>query len=211
MEAMYSWVKNIAFYLIFMTVLGNMLPDKKYEKYIKLFAGMVLILLVLKPITAGLHLDDKLAYSFGSITFQKETDDLKKQLTGMESERLSGMIGQYEDAIAMDLERMAQAEGFYKKSISVTIEPEQGEESFGKVTGIAMVLTTKEPEGEAMQSNIMEVEPVTPVVIESEQNDARENREVRNKENTAVNTLRTRITEYYGLEAQAIEIQLEAE
>ena len=37
-----------------MTVVTNLLPDKKYEKYFRLFAGMVLILLVLKPFTGGL-------------------------------------------------------------------------------------------------------------------------------------------------------------
>lgn len=211
MEAMYSWVRNIAFYLIFMTVLGNMLPDKKYEKYIKLFAGMVLILLVLKPITAGLNLDDKLAYSFGAISFQKEADDLKKELTGMETERLSGMIFQYEEAIAVDLERMAKAEGFYKKSIDVTIEQDQTSEAFGKVTGISMVLTTKEQGEENAESKVMEVAPVSPVIIETESATLREERTEKNKENIAVNTLKTRIGEYYELEAQKVEIRLEDE
>ena len=46
MEELFNWIRNITYYLIFITVVGNLLPDKKYEKYIKLFAGMVLILLV---------------------------------------------------------------------------------------------------------------------------------------------------------------------
>ena len=46
MEGLYEWIRNITYYLIFMTVVTNLLPDKKYEKYFRLFAGMVLILLV---------------------------------------------------------------------------------------------------------------------------------------------------------------------
>ena len=45
MEGLYEWIRNITYYLIFMTVVTNLLPDKKYEKYFRLFAGMVLILL----------------------------------------------------------------------------------------------------------------------------------------------------------------------
>ena len=83
MEGLYEWIRNITYYLIFMTVVTNLLPDKKYEKYFRLFAGMVLILLVLKPFTGGLRLDDKLAYYFESISFQKEASELSSQLTDM--------------------------------------------------------------------------------------------------------------------------------
>ena len=215
MEALYSWVTNISFYLIFITVLGNMLPSKKYEKYIRFFAGMVLILLVIKPFTSGLRIDDRLSHAFESISFQTETQDLKAQLTGMEQQRLSGMVKQYEEAVSVDLERMAQAEGFYKKSITVTIGADQSEDSFGAVTKIVMILTRQEEEGEetlgpANADPIEKVVPVAPVTIETD-NHKRQEREEKNRENSAVNTLRTRISEYYGLEAQEIEIRLEDE
>ncbi len=106
MEGLYEWIRNITYYLIFMTVVTNLLPDKKYEKYFRLFAGMVLILLVLKPFTGGLRLDDKLAYYFESISFQKEASELSAQLTDMEGVRLKSMVSQYEEAVENDLRTM---------------------------------------------------------------------------------------------------------
>ena len=38
------------FYLILMTTVLNFLPDRKYEKYLRLFTGMVFILLVFGPL-----------------------------------------------------------------------------------------------------------------------------------------------------------------
>ena len=45
MKAIENWVKDIAFYMIFVTMVMNLLPDPKYEKYLRLFAGAVMILL----------------------------------------------------------------------------------------------------------------------------------------------------------------------
>lgn len=32
MTAVYEWVRNITYYMIFITVVGNLLADSKYEK-----------------------------------------------------------------------------------------------------------------------------------------------------------------------------------
>ena len=39
MKAIENWVKDIVFYMIFVTMVMNLLPDPKYEKYLRLFAG----------------------------------------------------------------------------------------------------------------------------------------------------------------------------
>ena len=45
MKAVENWVRDIVFYMIFVTMVMNLLPDPKYEKYLRLFAGAVMILL----------------------------------------------------------------------------------------------------------------------------------------------------------------------
>lgn len=39
MEAVIQWVKNIVYYLIFISLVFNLLPKGKYEQYIRLFSG----------------------------------------------------------------------------------------------------------------------------------------------------------------------------
>ena len=50
MKAIENWVKDIVFYMIFVTMVMNLLPDPKYEKYLRLFAGAVMILLAFGPL-----------------------------------------------------------------------------------------------------------------------------------------------------------------
>ncbi len=147
MAAVYEWVCNITYYMIFITVAGNLLADSKYEKYLRFFAGMVLILLVLKPLTGSLRLDERIAYLFESITFQNESGDFKEKLWGMEDERLNQVMGTYEEAVSMDLKGMAEAAGYSCRSVRVSIETDRDSPYYGHVTHIYM-LVGKSKEGD---------------------------------------------------------------
>lgn len=140
MAAVYEWVRNITYFMIFITVVGNLLADSKYEKYLRFFAGMVLILLVLKPLTGSLRLDERIAYLFEAISFQKEADDFKEKLWGMEDERLSRVIDTYQGAVAMDLRGMAETAGFSARAVKVTIETNRDSPLYGHVTDLYMKL-----------------------------------------------------------------------
>ena len=37
MKAVENWVQDIIFYMFFVTMVMNLLPDPKYEKYLRLF------------------------------------------------------------------------------------------------------------------------------------------------------------------------------
>ena len=43
-ELLFDWARNILFFMVFLSVISHLLADRSYEKYIRFFAGMVLIL-----------------------------------------------------------------------------------------------------------------------------------------------------------------------
>ena len=47
---MSGWLKSIVGYLMIVSVTMQMIPNKKYEQYVKLFTGMLLLVLVLQPV-----------------------------------------------------------------------------------------------------------------------------------------------------------------
>ena len=215
MEKLFEWIRNITYYLIFITVIINLLPNKKYEKYVRLFAGMVLILLVLKPVTGGLRLDDALARYFEEISLQKEAGELTGKISEMDEKRLETMISGYEDAVAVDLSSMAETAGFDCKKAAARIDKEQNSPTFGRVMGVSLILTPKETSGEEKggvsveneAEPIKRVEDVEGVKIGETKPQKSENR--RQEENSQLSGLRRRIIEYYDLEEQEIEIQVE--
>lgn len=140
MEAVFQWIKNITYYLIFVSLLSHLMPAGKYEQYMKLFFGAVFILLVIAPLTGGLHLDGRLAQAYEQIRFTQEQGEFEQKLWGMEEERIARMIKQYEEAVGMDVRAMAEDEGFYCLSAGAKIEEREGEEKFGQVVEIVMVI-----------------------------------------------------------------------
>lgn len=152
MDGIYAWVRNIVYYLIFMTIITNLLPAGKYEKYLRLFAGCILILLVMKPLTGSLRLEEKINAIFRSVSFENEAGELKGELDGMEQKRLDRLIGSYEASAEEELIRMAGEEGIEAVAASVVIEGDSRNPDFGKVKKIALRLKKTEETADAQEN-----------------------------------------------------------
>ena len=147
MEAMYRWVGNLVGYLIFTAVLFEILPSRKYEKYLRLFAGCILILLILQPFTESLRLEESLSSLFQSYSFEAEAGELRAQLDGAQQERLARLMDGYEEAAAQEAVRMAREAGFEAADARVWLERDEKSASFARVRGISLTLG-KEPDQE---------------------------------------------------------------
>ena len=47
---MNDWIKTLVGYLLIVSVVTQMMPNRKYEQYVKLFTGFLLIILILQPV-----------------------------------------------------------------------------------------------------------------------------------------------------------------
>lgn len=207
MEAFYGWIRNIICYMLFIAVIENLLPGKKYGKYLKLFSGMVLILLIIQPVSSGLRLEDKIARYYESFVFKYESGDLKQELLGIEDKRLEQMIGQYEEAVARDLEQMVQEEGLETVSCRVVIQSDQASESFGRVESIQMMVRSET--GRETETKDYAIVSVEPVVIGPSATTAQPEEEwgQRQQERSEAERLQKKIVSYYDLEVDYVKIQ----
>lgn len=64
MEWLYNWMKGIAYYYIFVSMILHVLPDSKYRQYVRFFLGLVLILVILNPLMDILHLTEKMNQTY---------------------------------------------------------------------------------------------------------------------------------------------------
>ena len=98
-ELIYGWMKNLAFFFIFMTAVLNCLPDSRYRKYVRFFLGMLVIIVLCRPLTEFLHLDGFLedAVSRGFLEADAEGLEDRIELEGVQEEYL---VKGYETEIA---------------------------------------------------------------------------------------------------------------
>lgn len=90
---MNEWLKNIAGYFLILSVAMAMLPDKKYEPYVKLFTGFVLLLLMLQPVLRIGSMDSYIQEKVLEIVEEQEA--LEKKLL-QEKESFSKQLEQEE-------------------------------------------------------------------------------------------------------------------
>lgn len=63
-EELYQWIKNLAvFYILLFSVL-NLVPNGKYEKYVRFFMGLLLIFMMSTPVFSLLGKGENMAESF---------------------------------------------------------------------------------------------------------------------------------------------------
>lgn len=190
MEGIYQWIRSLVFYLILMTMLMNLLPDKKYENYLRLFTGVVFLLLFFQPFTGLLGARERIAGLFERLTFQNEVQLLRKELQSVDGERIGRMMDGYQSAVENDLRVMADTGTLECRTAEAVFDREEDSGSFGSIKAVRMTV------GLASDTSGISREAL------------QERRYLANRE---IEELRERIGEYYGLEERQIEINLEAE
>lgn len=214
MEGLLEWVGNILFFLVFITVADNLLPGKKYSRYLRLCAGMVLILLVLRPITHGFHLEEQITRWFEAASLKQDVKDLSKEILGIESERLSRVIDSYEEAVEADINAMAEEMGLGPVRTRVVIQKDPEALDYGSVIQIRMEAGSRGKDGEGTEA-LEVVNPVEPVTVtlteETVPTKPSEdwNSQEESSEDGTWEQLKRKVERYYGLEAGKVEIRLE--
>ena len=110
MSGIFEWIRGMVFYLILMTMIMNLLPDKKYEKYLQLFTGMVFLFLVFEPLAEISGLEAEVAGAFERLTFRNDAMLLQEEIEDADGKRIARLVDGYADAVETDLKTMA--EGF---------------------------------------------------------------------------------------------------
>lgn len=188
MGGIYEWVRSMVCYLILMTMILNLLPDKKYEKYLRLFTGVVFLLLVFGPFADLAGLEEKIAGTFERLTFQNDAALLKREIEDADGKRLERLTEAYQNAVEEDLKRMAEGYGVECVSAEVRLDTDMENGTFGRVLEVRLrvrpgeVMTVSGPEGRSEQRLVA---------------------------NRAVSGLRERIGEYYELGEGNIAVTLE--
>lgn len=215
MEELYGWARNITGYFLFLAVMDNLIPGKKYEKYIRLFTGMVAVLLILQPLTGRIRLEERLAYFYETLVFQYQSEDLKGDILGMEKQRMKQMVEQYEAMVATDVGEMAEQMGFEVRECRVKIGSEEGTSRFGRVERVQMEISLKREEetGEENESAGMgewSMAEIDPIVVggETERGEEVSQERQQGEENLAVGKLQREIVSYYDLEEAYVEIRV---
>lgn len=79
LDYIYEWMENIAFYMVIVVAAMQMVSGESYKKYIRFFAGMILILMLTGPILKIFGMSE-----FQETEYQKELEEIENATKHME-------------------------------------------------------------------------------------------------------------------------------
>lgn len=189
MEGMKAWVKNIVFYMILITTIMNVLPDNQYKKYIKLFTGLLMLILIMAPVGGILQLNDKFNYSYITKSFEQELNSAKSEIQLFENAQTEGLQKAYKDEIESHLREIAKENGLYVFTADTVLSEDL--ETFGEIREINMTVSYTEENSKI---------GVEPVVIGEQKNKAEGLEELK---------IKNEIQSFYNVERDNINITIQ--
>ena len=143
-EILLEWARNIIFFMVFLSVISHLLADRSYEKYIRFFAGMVLILITISPLKGGLDFQEQ-----AGILFEEFSDFWEKQQAGevladVDKNRMGMFFSEYKKETEKRIGEMAEAEGFVCRGAEVTLQERSESSDYGRVEKIRLHLKKEE-------------------------------------------------------------------
>ena len=219
-----DWARNICLYGVFVRD-QNLLADRSYEKYIRFFAGMVLILITISPLKGGLNFQEQ-----AGILFEEFSDFWEKQQAGevladVDKNRMGMFFSEYKKETEKRIGEMAEAEGFVCGGAEVTLQERSESSDYGRVEKIRLHLKKEENvDGEQNEGDTGGLDKVkssektegrtdgeSNVSVKVEIPDVKAGLSGKKKEILGTGSLqeqqlKRKVAQYYGLEEACVEI-----
>lgn len=88
MEALYEWIRGIAYYLILVTAVFQVLAGRNYHRYVRLFTGIILIVLILKPFAQVMGMTSEAFWEETVRKYDQTVNQMKEKVEELEEEAL---------------------------------------------------------------------------------------------------------------------------
>lgn len=155
MDKIYDLVRSIVIYLILVTIIMNLVGKSSYRKYISIFTGMVLIIIVARPLLNLFNLADTFNYYFDSNLFKIEAKDMSDELISADEAGKQAIISEYQKAVKNQVKICLERNKLYASSIEIETNMQEESMSFGNVEAIVIVAAFTREESEEEEAKIV--------------------------------------------------------
>lgn len=208
MDGVFQWIKSIVFYLILLTAVTHLMPNNKYVRYVRIFSGMLMVVIVIRPVmgifSSELSFDktfEKMLNNSESVWEGEKQQEQKMQLDGIREE---SFLKEYEKQVEQFVKAEARGLGLQVTECSVWLTQRDYEIIPEKVE-VRVRKTEEEQEwekgkGERTEKNRWE--EIDKISIEKIT--IRDVVETDKQSNDTFNALQSIISSYYGMEERHV-------
>ena len=205
MEHIYQWIKGIIFFLIFITIISNLLGKSDFKKYIGIITGMILILLVITPLLKLFRLDDKFNFFYDANLFWGKREELTNQVGYMEESQNKAIINAYKEEIKGQVGTILKQNDLYIVSLKLDLDEDVGSDTYCYLNGLSLVASY-----EAIDQKDTAIEPVTIEKIVVHQKEEKEKEEGKDNFSSPMEIhIKNILSDFYNMETDNINISIQ--
>lgn len=212
MSEIYTAVKNIIIFMLLVTVFMNLLGKSSFKQYIRIFVGLVMILIVIRPILSLLNVQEKVDYYFDRNLYKINTEDMTEELYNAEANYQKKIVEEYKSLIEKQINTQLLAHDLEVKSLELEIESDTENESCGQILSIK--LAAKRVDSQENGKVTEELDEVDQVLIDKITiNDASKsintNAETDDYDTVLEVTIKQELVSLYGVDINNISVTIE--
>lgn len=137
-----EWIQNIVVFLLFMTLIGQVVPSEKYQKYVRLTMGMILIFVMLMPLTEFFGMDVRMYQNFIQESLHISAMDAKISGQMFDSEKYYNES--YRTMVCETIEAYFEENSMNVAYCKVDINEDRESENYGAICSIEVGLFQKD-------------------------------------------------------------------
>lgn len=205
MDAIFTWVKQIIIFYILANIVIHILPKDNYAKYIKFFIGIVLIIIVIKPLTSFFRLDAAFDWFYENTQFSIDEADLKTQLRVVEHEQYNSILEPYKNKISEKVMEIVEDNELFLVECEVDFDMNENNDTFGQLKKINVIISTKYKSKDKVKIDKIKVKASD----SQSNNQAKNENQIISSIDAAMVNVKKTIADFYNLDLSNINVSEE--
>ncbi len=204
MEIIYQWMRNILIFIIAVTVLFQLIEKTSYRKYAGFVTGMILILLIVKPLLSVSGKDQGFWYLLESYDYLFEVEDNSEALIGAQDTRNSIILEEYKEALKKQTERLLNQKGLTILSMDAEFEDSLSKANYGALKSLQVIAGYQKDSSKTKEERKVAIDKIVVEIGEKK-------KEKSNSSELSPLALSTKnlLADFYNLDAQHIHITIQ--
>lgn len=137
-----EWIQNIVVFLLMTAMAGQLIPDEKYKKYIRLTMGLLLIMVILRPLTRLSGMDEAFYENFMKENFRISAEDARTGTAVFGADE--GLDEGYKQIISKEVAAYFEAESMMVRYCEVDMNENSSDEHYGEIEGLRIGILPKD-------------------------------------------------------------------
>ena len=141
-----GYIGNIFSIYIVLSMVENLVSSEKYVRYIKLFGGIIMVIAVIKPVSA-FFLGDNIVLDAGILDGYELSDSVYADILNAEKGRNDEIVSMYTASVLERADMYAADGGYELVDGSVELNLDEDDEKYGAVELIRLTLKKEQQDG----------------------------------------------------------------